>query len=298
MSYTIFKTGQYKYPSIGKPVLFDDNFLKSISEKHENVNLNSVDDNNRHTDNCIGKVEGLYFDEGVLKANNVAGTFDEDTKFSPTFNCNLIDNGDFYLAVDGMLDHIAATNNPNQIVLNNSKVITDYSGADVMENEDKMAEIISKKDQEIGDLRNKLEATKKKLDSYDKFDKTSKDYEDQLESLNQQLEAAQNELKGLEDIKDKAKQFDENIEKQKQSLINDIVGEDPEMKEMLSKFSVEELTLMKDKKIINEAPKGKIYDGNTPDGSDNPHKQEKEFTKETYNKILEELGVDEPYFDF
>lgn len=296
--YNIFQTGQYKYKGIDKPVLFNDEFLSKISETYPSTQLNSVDEKNRHTNEQIGTVEGLSFNDGVLTAEKIEGTFEKDTKFSPSFDCNLIDKGNFYLAVDGKMVHIAPTKQPNQVLLNNSEIITERMDlGDEIKMDGKMADVISKKDQEIGDLRNKLETTKKKLESYGKFDKTSKDYENQIKSLEEQLKSATKENEEIKVLKEKADKFDETVKKQRERLIKEVVGDDPEMNEILGKFSIDELKVMKEKKIITEEPKGKIYNGNTSDGSEKPPTEDK-FTMETYKETLKEYGLNEPHFDF
>ena len=94
MKVTVFKVGDLSYPdaNLDKPVRYTESFLKDIACSTSSSKLTG-----KHGSNTgIGSLSNFIFDDGVLLADVNTEESLEGMGFSPEFNCDLLDKGDYY----------------------------------------------------------------------------------------------------------------------------------------------------------------------------------------------------------
>ena len=118
MKKTIFQTGELEYPDKGldKPVKYELSDLETIASKTSFVNITD-----EHSKEVLGVIENIVVEDGVLKADVPENLKTEGLGWSPVFDTELIDMGDYYKPSMLKMTEIGLSKNPrNKILYNNA----------------------------------------------------------------------------------------------------------------------------------------------------------------------------------
>lgn len=260
MMIRLFEPGLVKYPEkmIDKPVRYTEDDLKDVAEKINRANITD-----EHHGKVIGEMNDITFKDGALCAVVPDDLEYEGKGFSPSFYFGLIDMGEYYAPYNLSMMDVARTSKPKNQIFYNS--IKRGENMDLQEKEELLNTIsdnqkrIRQQEQEIGILKNKEKEYKKKLSEKNDVSNELSEKEKELESIK-----AENEK-----LKTKAEKYDNIESAEKEALIKEISGENEEVRERLSKMSLDDIKFLSDKKLITTNPKG-VPAGSAPglqDGS-------------------------------
>ena len=273
----IWQMGMYNYTDIGldKPVMYKENFLKQIASDTQ-----SVDVTDEHSNSILGSLSNFKYEDGVLYANKPSDIDITGNGFSPVFNCDLVDMGDYYEPRNFTMTSVGLTKNPRSNILYNS--ITE----EMDKVSDELRAMLDRKEETIAEQREEIGILKKQMEELREKSKTSDETLNEFKALQKQFD----ELKAnAETYKADSDRLREQEAKAKEKLIKEIVGDDTKGMEMFQKFSVEELEHMKNTKIVTEPVKAvgsqsvdTITDG---DADDIPKEdQVDEYSQEYFEK--------------
>ena len=281
---TIFNTGESNYQDLGidKPVKYSVNNLIEIASRTGTINVTK-----EHTDEVIGEMSNFIVKDGLLMANEPNNLDFKGKGFSPVFNYDLIDRGEYYEPTNIKMNEVGLCEKPrNKIVYNSIKTIP--NGENVMSDTEiqKLVKRNNELQEEIGVLKN----TNKQLNKAIKDkDKEIKEIKDSYSDVDKKVA----EYDGLKDIESK---YNSLISSKKDDLIHQIVGEDKEMAKRLQSWSIEDLELQKElfesrgesKGITPSQSEVDLDDGNIPtpddDGNDLSSDEMVEFYEDTFGE--------------
>ena len=126
---SLFKPCDMEYDVYDKPVRYSEEFLKELASNSTGCKLVGEE----HYSESIGEVSNLTFNDGELFGEVITEQSTDDLKYSPSYDCKLIDKGDYWLATEGKLLEVAMTNKPREAILNNT---ADEGGSNMEENTD------------------------------------------------------------------------------------------------------------------------------------------------------------------
>ena len=279
----LWQTGMMNYTDIGleKPVKFTEEFLQTIANDTENVDVTD-----EHSNNIIGSISQLKCEDGVLYGETSSELDLTGKGLSPVFNCDFVDKGSYYEPINYKVTSVGLTTKPRNKILYNSietSFVTNGKGDEKVS--DELRAMLDKKEETIAEQREEIGILKKQMEELRSSNEDSKNLQKELQKA----------MKDLDEIKAKAETYKIDADKlheqeanRKAELIKEIVGEDEKGMEMFQKHSVEELEYMKDTKIITEPNKGingdsvdTLTDG---DGDDNPNGEVDEYSAEYFEK--------------
>lgn len=281
---TIFNTGEYNYQDLGidKPVKYSINNLIEIASRTGTINVTK-----EHTDEVIGEMSNFIVKDGLLMANEPNNLDFKGKGFSPVFNYDLIDRGEYYEPTNIKMNEVGLCEKPrNKIVYNSIKTIP--NGENVMSDTEiqKLVKRNNELQEEIGVLKN----TNKQLNKAIKDkDKEIKEIKDSYSDVDKKVA----EYDGLKDIESK---YNSLISSKKDDLIHEIVGDDKEKAKRLQSWSIEDLEFQKElfedrndsKGITPSQSEVDLDDGNipTPDdtGDDMNSDEMVEFYEDTFGE--------------
>lgn len=284
---TIFNTGEYNYQDLGidKPVKYSVNNLIEIASRTGTINVTK-----EHTDEVIGEMSNFIVKDGLLMANEPNNLDFKGKGFSPVFNYDLIDRGEYYEPTNIKMNEVGLCEKPrNKIVYNSIKTIP--NGENVMSDTEiqKLVKRNNELQEEIGVLKN----TNKQLNKAIKDkDKEIKEIKDSYSDVDKKVA----EYDGLKDIETK---YNSLISSKKDDLIHQIVGEDKEMAKRLQSWSIEDLELQKElfesrgesKGITPSQSEVDLDDGNIPTPDDDG-----EMTGDEMVEFFEDTFGEKPSF--
>ena len=240
----IWHTGLIDYEDVGldKKVLYSDEFLQKIANDTERVDVTD-----EHSNSILGSLSNFKYEDGVLYANKPSDIDIDGNGFSPVFDCDLVDMGDYYEPRNFTMTSVGLTKNPrSQILYNSIETKGDGNVSDELRAMlDKKEETIAEQREEIGILKKQMEELREKSKSSDETLKEFKALQKQFDELKANAETYKADSDRLKEQEAKAKE----------KLIKEIVGDDTKGMEMFQKFSVEELEHMKNTKIVTEPVK-------------------------------------------
>ena len=107
----VWQMGMYNYTDIGldKPVMYKENFLKQIASDTQ-----SVDVTDEHSNSILGSLSNFKYEDGVLYANKPSDIDITGNGFSPVFDCDLVDMGDYYEPRNFTMTSVGLTKNPRR----------------------------------------------------------------------------------------------------------------------------------------------------------------------------------------
>ena len=273
----MWQMGMYNYTDIGldKPVMYKENFLEQIASDTQ-----SVDVTDEHSNSILGSLSNFKYEDGVLYANKPSDIDITGNGFSPVFDCDLVDMGDYYEPRNFTMTSVGLTKNPRSNILYNS--ITE----EMDKVSDELRAMLDRKEETIAEQREEIGILKKQMEELREKSKSSDETLNEFKALQKQFD----ELKAnAETYKADSDRLREQEAKAKEKLIKEIVGDDTKGMEMFQKFSVEELEHMKNTKIVTEPVKavGSQSDDTITDGdADAIPKEDKvdEYSQEYFEK--------------
>ena len=273
----IWQMGMYNYTDIGldKPVMYKEKFLEQLANDTERVDVTR-----EHSDEIIGSLSNFKYEDGVLYANKPSDIDITGNGFSPVFNCDLVDMGDYYEPRNFTMTSVGLTKNPRSNILYNS--ITE----EMDKVSDELRAMLDRKEETIAEQREEIGILKKQMEELREKSKSSDETLNEFKALQKQFD----ELKAnAETYKADSDRLREQEAKAKEKLIKEIVGDDTKGMEMFQKFSVEELEHMKNTKIVTEPVRAvgsqsvdTITDGDADDIP--PEDQVDEYSQEYFEK--------------
>lgn len=280
---TVFSTGEFDYSDaqIDKPVRYTVENLIDVASR-----TSKIDVTREHSDDIISEMSNFVVKDGMLMADEPNNLELKGMGFSPVFNFDLIDKGDYYEPTNIKMTEIGYTKTPrSHIVYNSIKVANGDNAMDDSEIQ-KLVKRNNELQEEIGVLKNQNKQLNKAIKTKDKEIKEIKDsYSD--------VDKKVAEYDGLKDIETK---YNSLISSKKDDLIHQIVGEDKEMAKRLQSWSIEDLELQKElferkgesKGITPSQSEVDLDDGNIPtpddDGNDLSSDEMVEFYEDTFGE--------------
>lgn len=265
----IWHTGFMDYENEDKPIRFTEEFLQKIANDTDKVDVTL-----EHSDKIIGSLSNFQYKDGVLYAEKPSNIDIVGNGFSPVFDCDFVDVGNYFEPINYSMKNIGLTANPRSEILYNSIETKNGDG----KVSDELRAMLDKKEETIAEQREEIGILKKQMEELREKSKASDDALKDFKELQKQFD----ELKvNAESYKADSDKLHEQEKAMKEKLIKEIVGDDEKGLEMFQKFSVEELEHMKNSKIITEPPKAVGGSGvNTiDDGDDDDTPKEDEIDK-------------------
>ena len=278
---TVFKTGEFDYRDIGidKPVKYTVENLLELASRTAKVNITK-----EHSKEVIGEMSNFIVENGLLKANEPNNLEFKGKGFSPVFEYDLLDMGDYYLPQNIVFKEIGLTKTPrSKIVYNSIKIanednkMEDKQLRDALDNNKKLNE-------DIGVLKSQIKQLKK----------ANQQKEKEIKEIKESYSDSESKLKEYESLKKIEASYNSLISSKRDDLIHQIVGDNPNEAEKFKDFSIEQLEntveLLKGKK----GAKGitpqthKVDDGNNPSDDE---EVEEEYTDEQFEEDFKNSGL-------
>ena len=281
MKKTIFQTGELEYPDKGldKPVKYELSDLETIASKTSFVNITD-----EHSKEVLGVIENIVVEDGVLKADVPENLKKEGLGWSPVFDTELIDMGDYYKPSMLKMTEIGLSKNPrNKILYNNA------DNSEVNMGESALEKVIREKDElqkKIGVLESNERMYKRQL----------KDREAEIEKIKESnsdsdIEKLTEENKAL---KEKADAYDSIVSDKRAEMIREIVGDDEKLASEYESFSISQLeSVLKTRKVSTQNKGVSPNDYPTDEGDDDSSDvdKEEEYTDEMFEAEFEASGL-------
>lgn len=285
----LFQPCFMKYPEYDKPVRYDENFLKKISEKYQECRLVGE----KHYSNKIGTVQNIEYNENGLTGIIHTQKDTTNKKYSPLFEeVDGVDMGDYYLVVDGKLREISLTSNPRQ-PLNKAHLLNNKDEYKMTkEVKDNINTVLSDNVKELNKkvamLENQLKVSNEKVEKYDELSKEYEKLQKTVETQNKKLEESKN-------IVEKYNQYTET---KKQELLEKISSGNEEVKKKYEHMDMKDLQLIHEtltnNTVINDKdPKGISVDEAKNAGLNKPV-DNNELTLEDIDNALNNAFRDYP----
>lgn len=280
---TIFKTGEFDYKDIGidKPVKYTmDNLIEVASR------TSKIDVTEEHSKNIISEMSNFIIKDGMLMAEEPNNLELKGMGFSPVFNFDLIDKGDYYEPTNIVMTEIGYTKTPRtRIVYNSIKVPNGESSMSDSELE-KLVKRNNELQEEIGVL--------KKQQS--QFNKRIKEKDKEIKDIKEQYADAEEKAKEYDALKKIETSYNQLISSKRDDLIHQLVGKNKKEAEKFKDYSIEQLettlSLLKGKQTGRGiTPKtNPTDDGNDVDLSEESGEDE-EYTDEDFEADFKASGL-------
>ena len=275
---TIFESKDIEYPEkLNKPVRYDVAFLKDIASKTGNIQIT-----NEHTKEVLGVRHNFIYEDGVLKASEPNNLDLKGFGLSPVFECDLVDKGDYYQPINGVMSSIGLTKTPRNSILYNSI----ENVGDNMANTEALATVIKEKEElqkRIGVLENESKSYKNMLKAKD----------DEISQIKKSYESVDTKLEDLDELREKAELYDNLQVSKREELLEDVCGGNEELKSALADADIKTLTALKDNPNVVREGTGVptvIADDLETDGEIPTEPNEDEYDDESFMRDYEAAG--------
>lgn len=276
---TIFKTGQFDYKDAGidKPVKYDVNNLIEVASRTPNVNITK-----EHSKEVLGVMSNFIVEDGLLKAEEPNDLELKGMGFSPVFEFDLMDMGDYYAPKNISMREIGYTKNPRtQIVYNSIEVVnsdmSDTQLRDALDTNKKLNE-------EIGVYKSQINQLKK----------ANKEKEKEIKQIKESYSDVDSKLKEYESLKEIEASYNSLVSSKKDDLLYQICGDNESEKEKFKHMSVDDLENIVSLDQGSKGSKGitpqdtHVDDGNDPSEDDDV---EEEYTDEQFEEDFKNSGL-------
>ena len=276
---TIFKTGDFNYVDAGidKPVRYNVQNLIDVASRTPNVNITK-----EHSNEVLGVMSNFIVEDGLLKAEEPNNLELKGMGFSPVFEFDLIDMGDYYTPKNILMREIGYTENPRtQIVYNSIEVrnseMDDKQLRDALDTNKKLNE-------EIGVYKSQITQLKK----------ANKEKDKEIQKIKDTYSDTDEKLKEYDGLKKIEASYNSLISSKKDDLIHQLVGDNESEAEKFKHMSVEDLENIAS---LNKGQKGgkgitpqktKVDDGNDPSPEVD---DEDEYTDEMFEEDFKNSGL-------
>ena len=290
---TIFNTGEFDYSDLeknelDKPVRYNVNDLINVASRTARVNITS-----EHENEVIGEMSNFIVKDGMLMADEPNNLKLDGMGFSPVFNFDLVDCGDYYEPKNIKMTEVGFTKNPRTHIVYNSIEVP--NGGNAMDDTEiqKLVKRNNELQEEIGVLKN----TNKQLN------KAIKDKDKEIKSIKDSYSDVDNKVREYDHLKEIETNYNKLISSKRDDLIHDIVGDDKEKAKKLESFTLEQLEFQKELMTGDTTPNGltpnqvndegvTLDDGNLPTPTDDGDI----MSKEEVVKFYEEEFGEKPSF--
>ncbi len=277
---TIFKTGDFSYEDAGidKPVRYNVQNLIDVASRTPNVNITK-----EHSDEVLGVMSNFIVEDGLLKAEEPNNLELKGMGFSPVFEFDLVDMGEYYVPKNILMKEIGYTQSPRtQIVYNSIEVVKnnmdDKQLRDALDNNKKLNE-------DIGVLKSQIKQLKKA--------NTEKDKE--IQKIKDSYSDSDEKLKEYDSLKEIEASYNSLIASKRDDLIYQIVGDNQAEAKKFEGYSIEQLETTVDLLKGQKGSKGitpqnhPVDDGNNPSDVDNG--DDEEYTDEMFEEDFKNSGL-------
>ena len=279
MSYKIFETGMYDYSddprvNVTKPVLYTPQFFEEMIKELESVPL----DNKHKKNEIVGSLTNITFKDNALFADANTEKSLKDMGISPVFEYDTIDKGGYLEAVNGVFTSAGITETPRSTITYNSN---DNNGSEKMVSEEAFEQISKqnrKLERELATKDNQLKANADKIAELEEL-------KARVKTLEADNKKATDEL---EKIRPYAQKYTDYETKKRESLLDEIAGDDAGFKERIGDWDIEQLEILKSNRTVNTEPQG--IPSNKAEGQNEGDGEEKK--KDDGKPSLEEIEKD------
>lgn len=232
---TIWQTGEFDYQdsNIDKPVRYSVDNLIDVASRTSKIDVTL-----EHTDEVVSSMSNFIVKDGLLMADEPNNLELKGKGFSPVFNFDLVDMGEYYEPTNIKMTEIGYCENPRSHIVYNTIETSDKEVKNTMDDTEiqKLVKRNNELQEEIGVLKN----TNKQLNKAIKDkDKEIKEIKDSYSDVDKKLA----EYDGLKDIETK---YNGLISSKRDDLIHQIVGDDKEKAKRLESWSIEDLEFQKE----------------------------------------------------
>jgi len=252
---TIFKTGKFNYEDAGidKPVKYDVNDLIEVASRTPNVNITK-----EHSKEVLGVMSNFIVKDGLLMADEPNNLELKGMGFSPVFEFDLVDMGDYYAPKNILMTEIGYTQNPRtQIVYNSIEVrnseMDDKQLRDALDTNKRLNE-------DIGVLKSQIKQLKK----------ANQEKEKEIKEIKDSYSSNDDKLKEYESLKKIEASYNSLIASKRDDLIYQLVGDNKAEADKFKDYSIEQLEntlslVQGSKGVKGVTPQTtKVDDGNDP----------------------------------
>ena len=279
---TIFKTGDVSYQDVGidKPVHYNVQNLIDVASRTPNVNITK-----EHSDEVLGVMSNFIVEDGLLKAEEPNNLELKGMGFSPVFEFDLVDMGEYYVPKNIFMKEIGFTKTPRSHIVYNSIEVANEGNAmsdsqlrDALDNNKKLNE-------DIGVLKSQIKQLKKA--------NTEKDKE--IQKIKDTYSDTDEKLKEYDSLKKIEASYNSLIASKRDDLIYQIVGDNQAEAKKFEDYSIEQLEttvgLLKGQKGAKGiTPQNHpTDDGNNPSDVDNS--DDDEYTDEMFEEDFKNSGL-------
>lgn len=277
---TIFKTGDFSYKDAGidKPVRYNVQNLIDVASRTPNVNIT-----NEHSKDVIGVMSNFIVEDGLLKAEEPNDLELKGMGFSPVFEFDLVDMGDYYAPKNILMREIGYTKTPRtQIVYNSIEVVNEMS--DDRQLRDTL-DANKKLNEEIGVYKSQINQLKK----------ANKEKDKEIQRIKDTYSDTDNKLKEYESLKEIEASYNNLIASKRDDLIYQICGDNSVEADKFKDYSIEQLETTIELLKGSKASKGitpQTYptdDGNDP--SNDEDNNEDVYTDEQFEEDFKNSGL-------
>lgn len=277
----IFETGELNYPDekLDKPVKFSIKDLEAIASK-----TSFVDITNEHDDDVIGRFENFIVKDGKLWADSSTDINFKGKGWSPVFDTELVDMGDYYKPTKIVMESVGLSSTPRNKILYNT-VSTTNTEADM--GESALEKVIREKDE-----------LQKKIGVYESNEKM---YRNQIKEREAEIERikesnSDDDIEKLTEenktLKEKADAYDSLMDEKRTDLIREIVGDDEKLAKEYESFSITQLESVLKTRKVSTVQKGVVSEGYPTDEGDDTHEDsEEEYTDEMFEAEFKASGL-------
>lgn len=275
---TIFNTGEYDYKDAGidKPVKYTIQNLLDVASRTSHMNIT-----NEHSKDVIGEMSNFIVEDGLLKAEEPNNLELKGMGFSPVFEFDLVDMGDYYEPKNILMKEIGYTKTPrsrivyNSIEIRNSEM-EDKQLRDALDNNKKLNE-------DIGVLKSQIKQLKKANQEKDK----------EIKEIKDSYSGNDEKLKEYESLKKIEESYNTLIASKRDDLIHQIVGDNQSEANKFKDYSIEQLETTVDLLKGQKGRKGITpQDTHVDDGNDVvPENDTDEYTDEMFEEDFKASGL-------
>ena len=276
---TVFKTGEFSYDDAGidKPVRYDVNNLIEVASRTPNVNITK-----EHSKDVIGVMSNFVVKDGLLMADEPNNLELKGMGFSPVFEFDLIDCGDYYSPKNILMKEIGYTKTPRtQIVYNSIEVVNsemdDKQLRDALDNNKKLNE-------DIGVLKSQIKQLKR----------ANQEKEKEIKEIKDTYSDTDAKLKEYDSLKEIEASYNSLIASKRDDLIHQIVGDNKAEAKKFENYTVDQLQTTVDLLKGQKGSKGitpqdtHVDDGNDPSIED---EGDEEYTDEQFEEDFKNSGL-------
>ena len=277
---TIFKTGDFSYEDAGidKPVRYNVQNLIDVASRTPNVNITK-----EHSKEVLGVMSNFIVEDGLLKAEEPNNLELSGWGFSPVFEFDLMDMGDYYAPKNILMKEIGYTQNPRtQIVYNSIEVVKntmdDKQLRDALDNNKKLNE-------DIGVLKSQIKQLKK----------ANTEKEKEIQKIKDSYSDSDAKLKEYDSLKEIEASYNSLIASKRDDLIHQLVGDNSNEAKKFDSYTVEQLETTVGLLQGQKGSKGitpqnhHVDDGNDPSVDDG--EDEDVYTDEMFEEDFKNSGL-------